>query len=75
MDISDAVEVKFAELRLALRKVGTVGAVSGNRAQVLVDGANMWLPYYEHYTPVVGHVVNIDCTLPGSWIVLGRAKP
>lgn len=75
MDITDAIEARFAELRQSLRKVGTVTVVSGNQVKVAVEDASLWLPYYEHYIPAVGHVVTIDCTLPGSWIVLGRAKP
>lgn len=74
-DLPDSLEVRLAEFRASLRKVGTVAATSSNRAQVNIEGSLNWLPFYEHYTPVVGHVVNIDCTLPGSWIVLGRAKP
>lgn len=75
MALSDDVADIMTALRQSLRKSGTVITVSGNRVQVTVEGGSMWLPYYDHYTPTNGDVVNIDSSLPGAWIVLGKPKP
>lgn len=72
MDISDAVARAIEELRSSLRKTGKVTGTSGTKVIVTVQGSSMTLPRLTSYTPAVDDVVNIDATIAGSWLVLGK---
>lgn len=67
--IQRIIDQRFAELR----RVGQVTAIVGTKVTVsLPGGGTMTLPRMAHYTPTVGDKVHIDCTLSGSWIVVGK---
>ena len=72
MDLAAAVHQLVEEALRARRKVGTVTAVSGTQVIVTVNGGSLLLSRMAHYTPTVGDTVQIDATIPGSWLVLGR---
>lgn len=72
MDISDAVARAIDDLRSSLRKTGKVTGTSGTKVIVTVQGSSMTLPRLASYTPTVNDVVNIDSTIAGSWLVLGK---
>jgi hypothetical protein len=72
VDISDAVARAIDDLRSSLRKTGKVTGTSGTKVIVTVQGSSMTLPRLASYTPTVNDVVNIDSTIAGSWLVLGK---
>lgn len=72
MDLATAVFLLVEDALRSRRKVGTVTGISGTQVIVTVNGGSLLLPRMAHYTPTVGDIVQIDATIPGAWLVLGR---
>lgn len=77
MDRVDAIALAIADaLDKIRRRTATVDSVTTATVTVnLPGGGQKTLPYLKGYTPTVGDVVHIDCTLPDAWLVLGTSAP
>ncbi|WP_432845967.1 hypothetical protein ACQPXB_35840 [Amycolatopsis sp. CA-161197] len=71
MALGEAVAAEIDDRFRALRKAGTVSAISGIKLWVLVDGGSMLLPKYRHVSAVVGDEVDVDTSRAGAWVVVG----
>lgn len=62
-----------SELPLAVVKSVVAGGAADSNALVTVTymGTDLALPYFSHYTPVVGHKVGL-VKYGGVWTIIGR---
>jgi hypothetical protein len=77
VELERAVAEAVAEaLEKVRRRTATVASFTASTVTVdMPGGGQKTLPYLKWYTPVAGHVVNIDCSIPDSWLVLGKSAP
>lgn len=77
MDIERAVAAAVAEaVEKMRRRTATVASFTASTVTVTMPGGDQRiLPYLKSYAPANGHVVNIDCSIPDSWLVLGKSAP
>lgn len=77
MELERAVAAAVAEaIEKIRRRTATVASFTASTVTVdMPGGGQRTLAYLKSYTPVVGHVVNIDCSIPDSWLVLGKSAP
>lgn len=78
MDLERAVAAAVAEaVEKMRRRTATVASSTASTVTVtLPGGTQKTLPYLKSYSPITnGDVVHIDCSIPDSWLVLGKAAP
>lgn len=77
MDLERAVAAAVADaLEKIRRRTATVASFTASTVTVTLPGGTpKTLPYLKGYSPTNGDVVHIDCSIPDSWLVLGKSAP
>jgi len=75
VDLERAVAAAVAEaLEKIRRRTATVDSFTASKVTVnMPGGGQKVLPYLKSYVPANGDVVNIDCSIPDNWLVLGES--
>lgn len=78
MDLEKAVAAAVAAaIDKIRRRTGTVVSFTASKVNVTLPGTAVPRPlsYLKQYTPTNGDIVQIDCSIPDSWLVLGKSAP
>ncbi len=77
MNLERAVAIAVAEAveKLRRRTAVVVSFTASTVTVTLPGGATKVLPYLKSYSPANTDVVHIDCSIPDSWLVLGKSAP
>lgn len=77
MDLERAIAAAVAEaIEKMRRRTAVVASFTASTVTVTMPGGTTKiLPYLKPYSPAALDVVHIDCSIPDSWLVLGKSAP